>query len=96
MIRNRRVVSQKPKFARSPELRVNSWVCSKESTGGLNETAFVEWLGDIKRTGRSRDSSLGGHKHNLVHTKTQRKGTVTPQETERKLPAIVASSPVEA
>ena len=53
---------QKPKVARSrewtrrPELRVNSWVCSKESTGGLNETAFVEWLGDAERTGRSRDS----------------------------------------
>ena len=56
------MVSQKPKFVRSrewtrrPELRVNNWVCSKESTGGLNETAVVEWLGDIKRTGRSRDS----------------------------------------
>ena len=42
------------------------------------------------------DSSLGGHKQNLVRTKIQRKGAVTPQETEPKLHASVGGSPVEA
>ena len=41
------------------------------------------------------DSSLGGHKQNLVHTKTQRKAE-NPQETEPNLPASVGRSPVEA
>ena len=30
-----------------------------------------------QRTGRNRDSNLGGHKPNLAYTKTQRKGAVT-------------------
>ena len=45
--------------------------------------------------GGKGDSSLGGHKQNLVHTKTWRKGAVTLQETEPKLPASVRGSPVE-
>ena len=40
----------------------------------------------------NRDSSLGGHKQNLACAKTQRKGAVTPQETE---PDSVGGSPVE-
>ena len=42
------------------------------------------------------DSSLGGHKQNLARTKIQRKGAVTPRETEPKLHASVGGSPVEA
>ena len=42
------------------------------------------------------DPTLGGHKQNLACTKIQRKGAVTPQETEPKLPASVAGLPVEA
>ena len=38
----------------------------------------------------------GGHKQNLSHTKTQRKGRATPQETEPKLPASAGGSAVEA
>ena len=34
-------------------------------------------------------------KQNISHTKTQRKGEVTPQETEPKLPASVRVAPVE-
>jgi len=30
--------------------------------------------------------TLGGHKQNLVHTKTQEKGAATPQETDPDLP----------
>ena len=41
----------------------------------------------------NRDSSFGGHKQNLVFTKTQRKGAET---TEPKLPASVEESLVEA
>ena len=40
--------------------------------------------------------SLGGHKQNLVHTRTQEKGVVTPQETGPDLPVSVQESPVEA
>ena len=40
--------------------------------------------------------TLGGHKQNLVHTWTQEKGAVTPQETEPELPVTVQESPVEA
>ena len=47
-------------------------------------------------TGRNRDFTLGGHKQNLVCTRTERKGAVTPQETEPDLPASVGGSPVEA
>ena len=40
--------------------------------------------------------TFGGHKQNLVSTKTQEKGEVTTQETGRDLPMIVQESLVEA
>ena len=46
-------------------------------------------------TGQGKQT-LGGHKQNLVHTRTQEKGEVTPQETEPDLPVSVQASPVEA
>ena len=42
------------------------------------------------------DSSLRGHKQNSVHAKTQRRGAVTPQQTEPKIPASVGGPPLEA
>ena len=39
---------------------------------------------------------LGGHKQNLVLTKTQGKGAVAPQETKPDLPVSVLESLVEA
>ena len=39
---------------------------------------------------------LGGSKQNLVHTRTQEKGAVTPQETESNLPVSVREPPTEA
>ena len=39
--------------------------------------------------------TLGGHKQNLVHTKTQEKGAMTTQETDPDLPVSVQQSPVE-
>ena len=36
---------------------------------------------DFHRTRGNRDSTLEGHAQNLVHTKTQGKGEVTPQKT---------------
>ena len=39
--------------------------------------------------------TLGGHKLILVHTKSQGKGAVSPQETESDLPASVQESLVE-
>ena len=40
--------------------------------------------------------TLGGHKWNLVGTRTQEKGAVTPQETEPDLPMSVQESLAEA
>ena len=40
--------------------------------------------------------TLGGHKENLVCTRTQEKGAVTPQETDPDLPLSVQESPAEA
>ena len=40
--------------------------------------------------------TLGGHKQNPVHTKTQEKGAVTPQEAEPGLPVSVQGSLAEA
>ena len=39
--------------------------------------------------------TLGGHKQNLVHTRTQEKAAVTPQETDLDLPVSDQQSPVE-
>ena len=39
---------------------------------------------------------LGGHKQNLVHTRTQEKGAVTPQDTDPDMHMSVLESPMEA
>ena len=40
--------------------------------------------------------TIGGHKQNLVSTRTQEKGAVTPQETDPDLSLSVHESRVEA
>ena len=40
--------------------------------------------------------TLGGHKQNLVHTKSQEKGPMSSKETEFDLPVSVQESLVEA
>ena len=40
--------------------------------------------------------TLGGHKQNLVRSRTQEKGAVTPQETDPVLPVSVQESLAEA
>ena len=67
-----------------------------ESPGNMTSKASRIWLQDFHRTGGTRDSRLGGHKQNTAHTKTQRKGAVTAQEAEPKLPARVGRLPVGA
>ena len=39
--------------------------------------------------------TLGGHKQNLVHTRIQEKGAVTPGETDQDWPGSDQESPVE-
>ena len=39
--------------------------------------------------------TLGGHKQNLVCTRTQEKGAVTPQETDPNLPVSIQELPAE-
>ena len=51
---------------------------------------------DYKTSTGLEKQTLGGHKQNLVHTRTQENGAVTPQETEPNLPVSVQESPVEA
>ena len=50
-------------------------------------------LQKFHRTGKQ---TLGGHKQNLVHTRSQEKGAVSLQETDPDLPVSVQESPVEA
>ena len=45
---------------------------------------------------RTAKQTLGGHKQNLGHTRTQENGAVTPQETDPDLPTSVQESPAEA
>ena len=40
--------------------------------------------------------TLGGHKQNLVCTRTQEKGVMTLQETDPDMPVRVQESPAEA
>ena len=40
--------------------------------------------------------TLGGHKQNLVCTRTQEKGAATPQKTEPDLPVSVQEASAEA
>ena len=40
--------------------------------------------------------TLGGHKQNFVHTRTQETGAVTPQESDPDFPVSVQESLVEA
>ena len=46
-------------------------------------------------TGLGEIETLGGHRQNLVSTRTQGKGAVTPQKTEPDLPVSVWESPAE-
>ena len=52
------------------------------------------WLQNFHRTGGKQ--TLGGHKQNLVCTRTQEKGAVSSQESEPDLPVSVHEYPVEA
>ncbi|KAI4549247.1 hypothetical protein MG293_001577 [Ovis ammon polii] len=47
------------------------------------------------RTLETGKQTIGGHKQNHVHTRTQEKGAVTPQETDPDLPVRVQESLVE-
>ena len=51
------------------------------------------WLQNFHRTGETE--TLGGHKQNLVCTRTQEEGAVTPQKTEPDLPVSVQESLAE-
>ena len=42
-----------------------------------------------------RKQTIGGHKQNLVSTRTQEKGAVAPQDTEPDLPVSVQESLAE-
>ena len=91
----------------SPRAKEKSQRDSKRGKLAFNQTPFPpETLRGLKQTlcaPGPRDSiepetelclsSLGGHKQNLAHTRTQEKGAVTPQETDQDLPGSVQESP---
>ena len=54
------------------------WQRVWESPGNLALRVSRICLQAFQRTGGNRDSSLGGYEQKLVHTKTQRRGTMTP------------------
>ena len=66
---------------------------------GIVKTEVNVFLELFSRTARTYTGlgkqSLGGHKQNLVHTRTQEKGAVSSQETEPDLPVSVQESPAE-
>ena len=51
---------------------------------------------DYRTYTRLGKQTIGGHKQNLVSTRTQEKGAVTPQETDPDLSLSVHESLVEA
>ena len=51
---------------------------------------------DYRTDAGMEKQTLGGHKKNLVCTRTQEKGAVTPQETDPVLPVSVQESLVVA
>ena len=77
---------------RFPNLRVQqrNW----EFSGNLTLKASGIWLQDFHRTGKQR--FLEGTNKNLVCTRTQKKGAMTPQETETDLSVHVRKSLEEA
>ena len=52
----------------------------------MEEVAINPTIQLPELTYKALGNRLGGHKQNLVHTRTQEKGAVTPQETDPDLP----------
>ena len=76
---------------RFPNLGI--WQRDWESPGNLT----LEAVGFDYRTYTGLEKqTLGGHKQNLVRTRTQEKGAVTPQETDPDFPVSVQASLAEA
>ena len=61
--------------------------------GNLTLEASGIWLQYFHRTGKQ---TLGGHKQNHVHTRSQEKEAVSPEETEPDLPVSAQESPEKA
>ena len=62
----------------------------------LIEEVTINPTRDAKSYIGLRKQTLGGHKQNLVHNRTQEKGAATPQETDPDLSMSVQESPAEA
>ena len=60
----------------------------------LEEVAIKPTIEPLELT--QGKQALGGHKQNLVSTRTQEKGAVTPQEADPDLPMSVQESLAEA
>ena len=78
---------------RLPNLRIQQR--DRKSPRNLTLKAYGFDYRTSHRMGGNRDSTLGGHKQNLVCAKIQREGVVTSQQIEPDLPASVGGSPVE-
>ena len=70
-----------------------TWQRDWEPPGNMTLEASGIWLQNLHRTGETVSEE---HKQNLVCTRTQEKGAVTPQETDTDLPVSIQESPAEA
>ena len=68
------------------------WVQKIKSSWRRSSLTPPQSCQSLHKTGKQ---TLGGHKENLMCTRTQKKGAVTPQETDPDLPGSVQESPAD-
>ena len=68
------------------------WVQKTKSSWRRSSLTPPQSCQNLHKTGKQ---TLGGHKENLMCTRTQKKGAVTPQETDPDLPGSVQESPAD-
>ena len=74
-------------------LNLGIWQRDRESLGNLTLGASEIWLQKLHGTGKT---DPWGHKQNLMHTRSQEKGTASPKEPEPDLSVSVQESVAEA
>ena len=77
--------------------------CCRDRDSGYSRPAYdINFLGGGHHEPRQRaytglgKQTLGGHKQKLLCARTQKKGALTPQETNPNIPLSVQEAPLEA
>ena len=76
-----------------PKTAFPTWGSDTETENPQREFEFEGF--DYRNCTELGKQTIGGHKQNLIHTRTQDKGVMTPQETEPDLPGSVRESLAE-